>query len=95
MVPFFVLCFAIIVGALVAVLVLNTSMAAAAYESRDLRIELATLTEQRGDLLARLDTNAAPQRLAAQAEQLGMVPASAIGFLSIEGQTVVGGGAGE
>jgi hypothetical protein len=83
-VPFVALCVAIIVGALVSVLLLNTTMAAGAYEARDLLIETANLLEYRADLLLDLDAEAAPQNLVESATQLGMVPASDVGYISLE-----------
>jgi hypothetical protein len=94
-VPFVVLCVGIIVAALVFVLVLNTTMAAGAYEAHDLKIESVQLQEQRADLLMALDASAAPQRLAARAAELGMVRASDVGFISLSDGTVMTlGGAG-
>jgi hypothetical protein len=87
-VPFVVLCVTIIVGALVSVLLLNTTMAAGAYEARDLLIETANLLEHRADLLLDLDAHAAPQNLVESATQLGMVPATEVGYISLEDGTV-------
>jgi hypothetical protein len=92
--PFVVLCIGIIVGALVFVLLLNTTMAAGAYEARDLKIESVQLQEQRADLLMELDASAAPQRLAALAAELGMVRASEVGFISLADGTVTTAGGG-
>ncbi len=90
LVPFVSLCISIIVASLVAVLILNTQMAEGAYETRDLRIQLVNLTEQRGEMLSTLEENAAPQYLAQRAQKLGMEPAHRVGFVSLEDGVVTG-----
>jgi hypothetical protein len=92
LVPFVSLCIAIIVGSLVGVLLLNTQMAQGAYDTRDLKIQIASLSEQRGELVAQLDSNAAPQNLADRAAALGMHPAGKVGFISLEDGYVTGAG---
>jgi len=84
------MCLSIMIAALVAVLLINTAMADTAYEIRDLKVELRTLHETRADVLTQLDLNASPQQLAATAASLGMVSASAMGFMSLESDTVSG-----
>lgn len=92
--PFAWLCVAIVIAALGAVLVLNTSMAEGAYESRDLTIEIAQLHQQRAADLVTLESNAAPAALAAQATALGMVPAPRTGFVTLAtGEVLEAGGA--
>ncbi|MBN2176197.1 MAG: hypothetical protein JW722_00895 [Demequinaceae bacterium] len=86
--PFAILCVTIIIGSLVAVLLLNTTMAAGAYEARDLLIETANLMERRADLLLELDEHASPQSLADKALALGMHPATEVGYISLEDGTV-------
>ena len=81
--PFATLCVAIVIGALSAVLLLNTSMTEGAYERRDLKIEIAALHKESAAYLETLETNAAPASLAARAEALGMAPATALGFVSL------------
>lgn len=91
--PFATLCVAIVVGALAAVLVLNTTTAQSAYNSRDVKIEIAQLHQARAETLAQLEANAAPSALSQRAQELGMVPASSIGFVSLEnGQVMHAGG---
>ena len=82
--PFLGLCLTIVAGALVGVLLLNTSMAAGAYEARDLKISIAESVDQRNALVANLDAAAAPDNLAAAATALGMVRADVVGFISLE-----------
>jgi hypothetical protein len=91
--PFAWLCVLIVLGALGAVLALNTSMAGGAYKSRDLKIEIADLHQQRATALTKLESNAAPDALALQAQTLGMVPATHIGFVTLTtGQVLQAGG---
>ena len=91
--PFAWLCVLIVLGALGAVLALNTSMAEGAYRSRDLTIQIADLHQQRATALTKLESNAAPGALALQAQTLGMVPADHIGFVTLAtGQVLQAGG---
>jgi hypothetical protein len=91
--PFALLCVAIVISALAAVLVLNTAMAQSSYSSRDIKIEIAQLHQARAETLARLEANAAPAALSQRAQELGMVPASSIGFVSLDnGQVIHAGG---
>lgn len=87
-VPFALLCVSVVIGALISVLLLNTTMSSGAYEARDLLIENANLTEQRADLLLELDDKASPQSLAEQAVELGMLPADEMGYISLHDGTV-------
>ena len=93
-IPFVVLCVAIVVAALVSVLLLNTTMAAGAYQARDLKIQSANLLEQRAALLTQLDANAAPQNLADKAAALGMAPAVEVGYISLKDGSVRRAGGG-
>lgn len=91
--PFALLCVAIVIAALAAVLVLNTAMAQSSYTSRDIKIEIAQLHQTRAETLALLEANAAPSALSQRAQELGMVPASSIGFVSLDsGQVIHAGG---
>ncbi len=93
LVPFVGMCVSIVLGALIAVLLLNTTMAKGAYETRDLRNELAYLQDQRSELLASLEEHASPQSLSQAAHDLGMVPAHRVGFVTISSGAVVAPGA--
>lgn len=93
--PFAWLCVMIVIAALGAVLALNTSMAEGAYESRDLKIEIADLHQQRAAALTQLESNSAPGALAQQAQTLGMVPADRMGFITLAtGHVLEAGGQG-
>jgi hypothetical protein len=90
-VPFVVACMAILAGALLTALLLNTTMARGAYEKHDLDLELARLASTQQDLSAELDRRASPAELAASARALGMVQARSTGWLSLADGTVRGG----
>lgn len=87
--PFVLLCVAISIGSLVAVLMLNTTMAAQAYEQRALHLRSLELAEARAALLTALEAKGSPQSLAAQARELGMRPATAVGFIVIADGRVI------
>lgn len=92
--PFAWLCVAIVLLSLGSVLALNTTMAEGAYQSRDLKIEIADLHQQRATALTQLESNSAPGALASQAQTLGMVPAPRIGFITLTtGAVLEAGGA--
>ena len=90
-VPFVVACMAILAGALLTALLLNTTMARGAYEKQDLDLEAARLASTQQDLSAELDRRASPAELAASARALGMVQARSTGWLSLADGTVRGG----
>ena len=92
LVPFAWTCALIIIGALSAVLLVNTSMACGAYERRDLKIEIANLHEQRATLVTKLEQQSAPAQLGTEARRLGMEPAEQFGFLSLADSVVIESG---
>lgn len=87
--PFAWTCVLIILTALGSVLLLNTAMAKGAYERRDLKIEIATLHQERSALISELEANSAPSLLAAAAEGLGMQRAEVGGVISLDDATVL------
>jgi hypothetical protein len=89
-VPFVLLCIAILVGALLGALILNTSMARGSYQAHDLQITLAELARTDQDLNTRLLANKSPGQLAASARTLGMVPAPELAFLRLSDGAVLG-----
>jgi len=89
-VPFVLLCIAILVGALLGALILNTSMARGSYQAHDLQIRLAELARTDQDLNTRLLANKAPGQLAASARALKMVPAPELAFLRLSDGAVLG-----
>lgn len=86
--PFAWSCILIIVGALVSVLLLNTTMAEGAYERRDLKIEIANLHQERSRLISELEANASASRLADAAAAMGMEKAQTQGFVSLKDAAV-------
>jgi hypothetical protein len=91
-VPFAWLCVGLVIAALSAVLALNTTMSEGAYTSRDLKIEIAQLHQQRAAALIQLEANAAPAALAGRAAELGMEPAGRLGFVTLAAGTVLEAG---
>lgn len=90
-VPFVVTCMAILAGALLSALLLNTQLAAGAYETRSMDVRLAELAREKQQLAAQIDGNTSPAQLAAAATALGMQPAGATGWLRLADGTVQGG----
>lgn len=88
--PFIIVCMAILVGALVSVLVLNTTMAGGSYEQRELQAQLSELAQREQALLAQLDQEASPETLAARAEALGMVQDSMPAFIRLADEKIIG-----
>lgn len=90
-VPFVVSCMAILGGALLSALLLNTQLAAGAYETRTMDVRLAELAREEQALAAQIDANTSPANLAAAAQGLGMQPAGPTGWLTLADGTVRGG----
>lgn len=88
-VPFFVLCATLMVGSLVAVLVLNTTLARGSYEMSQLRGEVAQTAQDVQGLQE--DLSAAETGLADKAHSLGMVPAENPTMISVRTGKVVKG----
>lgn len=89
-VPFVVVCMAILAGALLSALLLNTQMAQGSYDEYRLSNTLGRLEQDRKDLQADLDQRSAPAQLAQAARGLGMVPADGTGWVSLANGTVQG-----
>lgn len=89
-VPFVLTCIAILGGALLSALLLNTSMASIAFERYELSNEMGRLEQDRKDLVAELDQRSSPDRLAAAARELGMVEANGTGWLRLADGSVQG-----
>ncbi|WP_029288755.1 hypothetical protein [Cellulomonas sp. HZM] len=87
-VPFVLVCMAVLAGALLAALLLNTQMAQVAYERLDLSNQLGQLQQDQKDLSATLDRKASPDDLAAAARRLGMVPAAGTGWVRLSDGSV-------
>jgi len=76
--------------ALLASLLLNTTMAQVSYREHALSIELSELTRSIQESEAALERAASPRHLARAARRLGMVQAPDISFLSLEKGKVLG-----
>ena len=70
---------------------MNTQMAQRAYEIREMKVELAELKTRTGALERDLMAEGSPEVLADKAEALGLVPAAAVGVISLQEGTVEGG----
>lgn len=88
--PFVVLCFAMLAVALMAVLVLNISVSTSQYQLVELRAKQSTLTKQNQDLTQQVQNFEAPQNLAAQAKDLGMVASPVKGQIDLSTLSVTG-----
>ena len=88
--PFILACMAVLAGALLSALLLNTSMASSAYAKYDLSNEHGQLNQDAQDKQADLDAKASPAHLAAIAAQLGMVPTNGTGWLRLSDGSVQG-----
>ena len=88
-VPFLVLCATLMIGSLVAVLVLNTTLARGSYEMSKLQGEVAQTAQDVQGLQE--DLSAAETNLDDKARSLGMIPAENPTMVSIETGKVVKG----
>jgi hypothetical protein len=89
-VPFVLACMGVLAVALVAALLLNTSMAQAAFATSARQSTLSTLDQDADDLQTKIDEASSPERLAASARALGMVPATGTGWIRLSDGTVAG-----
>jgi outer membrane murein-binding lipoprotein Lpp len=87
-VPFLVLCALILAGALLAALLLNTSMARGSYDAARLQAEVGRVAQDVQGKQEQL--RAAEASLAERAAQLGMVPAEELTMISVEERATVG-----
>ncbi len=89
-VPFLLLCVVLLGGAMLVALMLNTTMAATAYEIHSTELELAKLSQTNQELATEVDELAAPARLADRASDLGMVRSAEVSFLRLADHAVIG-----
>ncbi|EMY33611.1 hypothetical protein D477_013986 [Arthrobacter crystallopoietes BAB-32] len=89
-IPFAVFCFAVLVAALGCVLMLNISVSGGQYEIVQLRGEQVALAQQNEKLTQQLENRQAPQNLAAEAAELGMVVSPSVGSIDLETMKVSG-----
>ncbi|WP_448071701.1 hypothetical protein [Georgenia yuyongxinii] len=92
LVPYLLLCAAILSAALLGALVLNTHMAATAYEIHDQQVALSRLDEAEASLRAQVEEAGAPATLQRRATELGMVPAQGLRFIRLADGALLGAG---
>ncbi|WP_413450532.1 hypothetical protein AA0Y32_07700 [Georgenia phoenicis] len=91
LVPYLVLCATILLGSLVAALLINTQMAVDAYAIHDAQRSLNRLVEAETSLVQQVEEAGSPASLQRKAEELGMVPAERVDFISLREGTILGG----
>lgn len=85
-----VLCVALLLAGLGAVLGLNTAMAQDSFQVTALEAKSARLADTEDSLTHSINSRSAPQNLAGKAGDLGMVPAGSAAFIDLEKGTVLG-----
>ena len=89
-------CLLLLTAGLVAVLLLNTSMARGAFVLNDLQAKSSELADTEAALRHAVDAQSAPAELARQALDLGMVPSGSAAFLRLsDGERFYGGRTGQ
>ncbi|MDP3890852.1 hypothetical protein [Nocardioides sp.] len=89
-VPFVTLVTLILVGGVVGLLLFNTSMQQASFAATSLEAQARTLNAHEQTLRRELDDLRDPQRVAQEAQQLGMVPSVNPAFIDITDGSVLG-----
>ncbi len=89
-VPFVMLVSLVLVAGVVGLLLFNTSMQQASFAASGLEEQARTLTARQQTLQMELDDLRDPQRVAEQAQALGMVPAASPAFLQLSDGKVIG-----
>lgn len=87
---FAALCMLLLVGGLMGLLMLNTTMAEGSFTLHKLQATSGQLTDTEEALTAAIDAQKAPANLAARASKLGMVPADSAAFLRLSDGAVLG-----
>jgi hypothetical protein len=77
-------------GGLLALLLVNTAMANGSFRLHDLQAASDQLTDRQEALRQDIAVQAAPERLAARARALGMVPSGSAAFLRLSDGRVLG-----
>jgi outer membrane biosynthesis protein TonB len=88
--PFVVLILAVLTSGLVGLLLLNTALAQGSFRLHDLQRSTAVLQDREQQLQMAVDAAGTPDRLAAAARALGLVPAVDPGFLQLPSGRVLG-----
>jgi hypothetical protein len=89
-VPFVVLVLSVLIGGLVGLLVLNTGLQRGAYAATDLRQTSADLLVQQQQLELEVAALREPQRVASEAQALGMVQNDSPAFLELRTGHIIG-----
>jgi hypothetical protein len=89
-VPFVVLVLLVLGGGLVGLLVLNTALQQGAFHLASLQGQQSRLDTKQEDLRLRVDALRDPQRLAREAQRMGMVPNTSPAFLDLRNGSVLG-----
>ncbi|WP_427019124.1 hypothetical protein ACQCSX_00390 [Pseudarthrobacter sp. P1] len=88
--PFVVMCFGILVAALMTVLVLNVQLSSGQYELVQLKAAQADLVKTNQDLASQEQNAGAPQNLVARAVGMGMVTSSNTGQINADTKAITG-----
>ena len=89
-VPFMVLVSLVLVGGVAGLLCFNTSMQQASFTATSMEDQAQALDAQQQSLTMELDALRDPQRVAARAQQMGMVPENSPAFLRLSDGKVLG-----
>lgn len=89
-VPFVALVSLVLLGGVIGLLLFNTSMQQAAFAATALEEQATTLSARQQTLEMELDVLRNPQRVAEQAQQMGMVPGASPAYLSLSSGKVIG-----
>jgi hypothetical protein len=90
--PFLMLVTLVLVGGVVSLLLFNTSMQQASFAATELEAQAATLTAREQTLQMELEDLRNPQRVAEQAQRLGMVLPTTSAFLDLRDGSVIDAG---
>lgn len=89
--PIWLTVIVMMVSALVGSVVINTQMAVTSYEMYAAQQELSQLEDYQADLVTRAREASSPQHLAEKAQEIGLVPAGAPGYVSLASGSVTPG----
>ena len=87
---FVLTCLLLLVGGLISLLIVNTSLAQGSFRMHDLRATSAGLSEQAQALREDIALRESPQQLSVAASALGMVPSGSVAFLRLSDGAVLG-----
>lgn len=87
---FAVACLLLLVGGLLSLLLINTALAQGSFTLHDLQAQSDELSDREQALRQDIDVQAAPERLAARASALGMVPSQSPAFLRLSDGKLLG-----